>query len=100
MVNTIIRGHIFQIEWIDPFEATNVVTIFMGIGTPLVMGVNTAVGAKVMLGGFGIEFIAFQHIFTLEDLDPRQRYRADNRALTAADRTIAAARIFNAIGQR
>ena len=42
----------------------------MGIGTPLVMGVNTAVGAEVMLGGFGIEFIAFQHIFTLEDLDP------------------------------
>ena len=72
----------------------------MGIGAPLVMGINATNGAKVMLGGFGIKFIAFQYIITLEDLNPRQRNRADNRALTAADRTIAAARIFDAIGQR
>jgi hypothetical protein len=99
MVNTIISGHIFEIERVDPFEAANIVTILMGIGTPLVMGVNTADRAEVVFGSFGIEFIEFQRILTLEELNPRQRHRANHCALTATDRAIATAWIFDAIRQ-
>ena len=71
----------------------------MRAGPALVMRVNAALRAKIMLGGFGVELIHFQHIRALQDGDAVQRDGADNGPFSAADRAITAAGIHNPVGE-
>ena len=57
MMDPIIRRYIFKIERIHTFKAPDVIAILMGIGAALMVCINTAVRAKIMLRGFGVECI-------------------------------------------
>jgi hypothetical protein len=57
MVNTIIRWHIIEIKWINPFQASNVVAVLLRVGSALMMRVYATVRAKVMLRGPCIKLI-------------------------------------------
>lgn len=57
MINTIIGRHITDQEGIDALKATDVVTILLQIGSPLMMRINAADRAEIMLRGKGIELI-------------------------------------------
>ena len=63
------------------------------------MGIDAAVGAKVMLSGIGIKLIKPKMLRTFEDLDAIQRNRAHNRASTTTDRTITSAWLFDSVRQ-
>jgi len=57
MINAIIGRNIIDQEGIDAFEATDVVTILLRIGSPLMMRIYAADRAEIMLRGKGIELI-------------------------------------------
>jgi hypothetical protein len=57
MVNTIIRWHIIEIKWINPFQASDVVAVLLRVGSALVMRVYATIRAKVMLRGLCIELV-------------------------------------------
>jgi hypothetical protein len=63
------------------------------------VGVNAATRAEEMPGRVRIELVPGQHIFALDNRDPRQRHRRHDRAFAPADRTVATAWIDNAVGQ-
>lgn len=67
-------------------QTSDVVAVLIRIGPALVMRINTAAGAEVMLGGVRIEFIHLQHTFALDNRDSCQRHRGHDRAFAAAER--------------
>ena len=97
MVDAVIGRHIGQQEWIDAFQATHVVAVLIWKRTPLVMRVDTAVAAEIVLGDTRVELIELQAVNTLQDTDARQRHRSHDGALSPANGTIASARIDDAI---
>jgi len=73
MINTIIGRNIIDQEGIDILKATDVITILLRIGSPLMMRINAADRAEIMLRGKCIELIKAQNIFALDDFDSGQR---------------------------
>ena len=75
---------------IDPLQAPDVVTVLLGIGAPLVVSVDPAVGAEVVLGCVGIELVELEVLSTLDDAQSAQGHRGNNCSLATADGAIAA----------
>lgn len=88
-MNAVISGYIGDIEGVDAFKTADVVSVLVRAGTALVMGIDAAVGAEVVLGGVGIELIKLQVFFALDDADAIQGHGCDNRALAPAYGAIA-----------
>jgi len=97
MVDAIVDLDLGQQVGVDSLEAANVVAVLAREGTPLVMGVDAAVGAEVVLGHPGIELVELQDLRALDDLDPAEGHGSDDGALASADRTIAAPWVDDAI---
>ena len=57
---------------IDPLEAAHVVPILIRKGAPLVMRVDAAVRAEVVLGDSGIELVQLEMLVPLDDGDAAQ----------------------------
>ena len=72
MVNAVIGWDVRDGERIDTFQAANVVPVLRGIGAALVMRVDAAVEAEVVLCRVGIELVELQMLRTLEDADAAQ----------------------------
>jgi hypothetical protein len=57
MVDAITDWYFGQKVWVDSFQATDVVAIFVRVRTPLMMGVDAAVEAEVVFRDEGVELI-------------------------------------------
>src|SRR6267378_4224692 len=97
MVDAIVDRYLGQEIGVDSLKAANVVAVLLREGSPLVMGVDAAVGAEVVLGHPGIELVELQDLRAPDDLDPAEGHGSDNGALASADRTIAAPWVDDAI---
>lgn len=85
MVDAVVQWHRLESERVDSFKAAHVVTVLVWKRAALVMRVDAAVGAEVVLGYLRIELIDLQCFLTLNDLDARERYGSDDCALPATD---------------
>jgi hypothetical protein len=99
MVNAVVHRHVLDFKRIDAFQAADVIAVLFGIRPALMMGVNAADGAEVMLRGHGVELVEPQRILALDDPDAGKRNRGDYRALSPADRAVAPARVNDAVRQ-
>jgi hypothetical protein len=57
VVDTIACGDVGNVEWIHVLKASNVKAILIRIGATLMMRIDSAVGAEVVLRGHRIELI-------------------------------------------
>ena len=99
MVDAIVDRYLGQEIGVDSLKAANVVAVLLREGSPLVMGVDAAVGAEVVLGHPGIELVELQDLRAPDDLDPPEAHGSHNGALASADRTIAAPWVDDALRQ-
>src|SRR3546814_21055605 len=60
---------------------------------PLVVSLDAAVCPEIVPGRVGIELVELEATGSIDDAEPVQRHRSNNRALATADGTIAAPRI-------
>ena len=60
MVDAVKCLHLSKIKRIHAFKTTYVVATLVGVNPPLVMRVNAAIGAEVVLGGHGVELVELQ----------------------------------------
>ena len=67
MIDTVKGRNRSEVVGVHSFKTADVVSILVGIGPTLMMCVDPAVGAEVVLGGFGIELVHLQVIFTLQN---------------------------------
>ena len=70
MVGAIVDDNVLEIEGAQPREAGDIDAELVGIGSPLMMGIDAAFRAKEMLGRACVEFIDRQR------LDARQNVNA------------------------
>ena len=89
--------HLAQIRRGDAVQNRDIDAVFIGIGAALVVGVDAACFAKPVFGGVGVELLQRQVISAFQDVDPKKRGRYHNRAASAAERAIAAARGVQAV---
>jgi hypothetical protein len=57
VVDAIACGDVGNVEWINVLKASNVKAILIRIGATLMMRIDSAVGAEVVLRGHRIELI-------------------------------------------
>jgi len=85
---------------IDSFEAGDVVGKLLGIGAALVMRVNPANRAKIVLRSHRVELIHGEFGGASCDGQRIERNRCDDSATHGAHGTITAARRLDSIGER
>ena len=100
MIDTIICRNICNGQRIDAFKATHVVTILFRVRTALMMRVDAAVAAKIVLGCVGVELIQLEVFNPFDDTDAVQWHRGNHGAFTLAERTVTTPRIDDAIRKR
>ena len=67
MVDAIACRYIGNVERIHILEASNVVAVLVGIGAALMMRIDSAVGAEVVLRGHRVELIQPKNLVTFEN---------------------------------
>ncbi|AHG43551.1 hypothetical protein N018_10750 [Pseudomonas syringae CC1557] len=67
MIDPVTDLYLPQIERIHALQAGDVVAVFIGVGTSLVVGVNPAPAAKIMLGCTCIELIQLEYALPMND---------------------------------
>ncbi len=85
MIDPIVHGDLSQQEGVDALEAADVVAILSGEGTALVMRVDAALAAEVVLGHPSVELIQAQMVLALNDADACQWNRCDDSSLAPTD---------------
>jgi hypothetical protein len=68
MVHAVVYRNIFNLEWIDTLQATDVETVLFRIRPTSVMGVDATDGAKIVLRRLGIELVKTQDVDAFQDL--------------------------------
>ena len=99
MLDAIACRYLGNIERVHIFEASNVVAVLVGIGATLMMRIDSAVGAEVMLRGHRVELIQPKNLVALQDSQSRQGHRSYDRPFSSTYRAIAAVRIDDAVWQ-
>ena len=99
MIDAIVGRDRPQPERVYTFEAADVVAIFLWIGAPLMVCVDTADTTEIVLRGAGIELIEPQDLVTPEHPEAGQSNRGDDGSFSAADRAVATAWIDDALRQ-
>ncbi len=74
VIDSIYEFYVLYKKWINAFEASNVVTVFVRIGTTLVMGIDPANRTKVVPGRIGVELIQRQDLLALQNPQAGQRH--------------------------
>jgi hypothetical protein len=67
MVDAIARRYIGNVERIHILETSNVVAVLVGIGAALMMRIDSAVGAEVVLRGHSVELIKPKNLVAFEN---------------------------------
>jgi hypothetical protein len=93
VVDTVVQRYGLQLERVDAFEAADVVAVLVWERATLMMGVDAADRAEVVLCDFGVELVDLQCVLALDNFDSRQRDRRDYRAFSATDGTVTAPRV-------
>ncbi len=70
--DSVINNDFFKIKRADAFDASDIDAIFIRARAAFVMGIDTALGAEIMLGGHRAELIFGQHLLAFEKLDAIQ----------------------------
>jgi hypothetical protein len=99
VIDSVIGRHRRDIERINTLQATHIEAVLLWIRTPLVVCMDSAIGAKVMLRSPRIKLIELQEVLTLNYSYSRQWNRGDDGALSSAHRTVTSSRIYDAIRQ-
>jgi hypothetical protein len=99
MVNAILHGNVGYGEGIDALEAPDVVTVLVRVRAALVMGVDAADAAEVVLGRVGVELVALEVFCTLHDAEPGKKHGSHNCSLATADRAVAPPWALDAVGK-
>lgn len=97
MVDAVIGGNIWNGKRIDAFKTAHVIAVLIWVRAALMVSVNAAVRAKIMLRGMRVELVELQVLSTFHDTDSIQRNRCNHSALAPADGAITAARVDDAI---
>jgi hypothetical protein len=97
MVDAIVDRHLRQEEGVDALQAPNVVAVLAWEGASLVVRVDAADGAEVVLGHVGVELVQLEVLLSLENPDSAQWHRGHNRAFASADGAVAASWIDDSI---
>ncbi len=98
MINPIIHRYSLNQKGIYAFQASDVVTILIRVRAALVVCVDAALGAKIVLRCICVELIKRQEFSALHDFNLIQLDGGNHRAFSAADRTVAASGVNNAVG--
>ncbi|HEY2808496.1 MAG TPA: hypothetical protein VGI91_06850 [Steroidobacteraceae bacterium] len=99
MMNPIARRNGAKVEWVYAVKASHVVTVLVRVRSTLMVRVDAAGRAKVVLGSVCIELIEPQFSLTLNNSNPRQRHGRNYRTLSAANRTVTAMGLDDAVWQ-
>lgn len=100
MIDAVHHGHLGEVEWAYPVEASDVHGMEVWIGSTLMMGIYAAAGTEEMLHCSGVEAIGGQHVLALEDIDPAHFRHDDDGAAHPAVGAIAAADRAEAVTER
>jgi hypothetical protein len=57
VIDPIVNRNVGDSKWIDALKATDVIAVLLGVRAPLVVSMDAAHGAKVVLGRTGVELI-------------------------------------------
>lgn len=85
MINAIDFANLRDIERVDSRQARDIETILHGIRPALVVSVNAASLAEVVLCGLRIELIQAKRLFALNDAEAIQRNRCRNVSLASTN---------------
>ncbi len=69
VINTVKHRHLTEFKWIHPLEATYIETILGRVGSPLMVGVDTAFAAKEMFRNPGVELVDSQVPLAFHDAE-------------------------------
>ena len=98
-MDTVHGRHRAQLEWIDALQTSHVVPILTRIRTPLMMGVDAAMAAEIVLGRARIELVEPKRFGASDNANARQRNRGYDCAPPPTHRAIASPWIDNAVGK-
>ena len=65
VIDTVIRWDRAELEWVDAFQAADVVPVLMWIGATLVMRVDAADRTEEVLRGLRVELVHLQRLGAL-----------------------------------
>ena len=65
----IVDHNLTEIEGRNPFEARNIDAKLVGVRSALVVSVDAAVAAEMMLGGLCVEAVGREFVFALQDFE-------------------------------
>jgi len=99
MVHPIVGRHLAERERIDAFQAGHVVAELAWIRASPVMGVDAADAAEPVLGHMGVELVQPQLLAAAHHLQAILCNGGGNGTAPSTHRTIAAARLDNAVRQ-
>jgi len=99
MICSIEDRHFTQQERIDALKATDVIGVLVRIQPSLVMSMDSAYTTEVVLRNFGVELVHPQMLLPLDNSQCTKWNEANNGALPAAHRAVAALRFDYAIRQ-
>lgn len=99
MVDPVVDRHVGEQERIDAVQAADVVSVLVGERTALVVSVDAAVAAEVVLGHQTVELVQAQMLLALNESNARHRDRSDDRTLATTDRAVAAAWVDDSVGK-
>jgi hypothetical protein len=85
VIDAIVGGDVWNVEWIYTLETTYVESILLGVGSTLVMRVDATDRAKIVLGGVRVELIDPEDIGALDDANAGQPDGRNDGALASAD---------------
>ena len=97
MVDAVIGRDVWNGKRIYILKAADVVSVLLGIGPALMVSVDAAIAAEVLLSGVSIELIELQVLRALNNADAAQQYRGNDRTLAPANGTITAPGVDDAI---
>jgi hypothetical protein len=97
MVGPVTGRNLRDVKRIDAFQAADVVRVLLGIGAPLMMSVNAADRAKVVLGCVSVEFVNPDVFGAFDDVKPTQRHKCHDCASTPTVRAVTTPRIDDTI---
>jgi hypothetical protein len=99
VLNTLIHHDFGKIKRADTFQASHVDPELMGIGSALVMGIDSANGTKIVLRGFCVELIEAQKVFSLQEPNAIQLSRNSHGSPHSAIGTVTPAYGVEPIGE-
>jgi hypothetical protein len=99
MVNPVFHRNVGYGEGINALQAPDVEAVLVGVRAALVVRMDSADAAELVLGGVGVEFVALEMLYPLHDTKPGERHRSHHRPFAPADRAVTPPWALDAVGK-